>query len=502
MYRTIVLVRGALLISAILLVVGSAGGTVYVVSPDGTGDFPTIQAAIDAAQSGDVIELTDGVFTGQGNHNLWYLGKQIAVRSQSGDPLTCIIDCEGILSQRGLWFGAGEGSDAILEGVTIRQGLLSASAAGAGILCCDGASPTLRDCIFAANAAGLGGGLHCEDGAAPQLIRCAFIGNSGGDGAAVACIESSPTFIDCRFESNHASRHGGAIWCFGGASPSFIACEFYGNTAERDGGALHGDFYCDSWLRSCTFRDNCADRGGALYVWLYCDPRIENCTFCNNCAYAGGAALHCFYGSDPVLDGCILAFASLGEAFVCDNSETACEPQLSCCDIFGNEGGDWTGCIDDQYGLDGNISADPLFCDAGSGNFRLQPDSPCAPFTPPNPECDLIGAWGVGCDPMNIPGREISGRVQLSSPVPNPFGVATRIEYRLSDRGAATLRLDVLDATGRCVRSLAEGPLSSGCHSLNWDGTGHNGERLPSGIYLLRMEADGAACSRRLVLMR
>ena len=31
------------------------------------------------------------------------------------------------------------------------------------------------------------------------------------------------------------------------------------------------------------------------------------------------------------------------------------------CDVYGNEGGDWTDCIADQLGQDGNISADPLF---------------------------------------------------------------------------------------------------------------------------------------------
>lgn len=42
----------------------------YVVSPDGTGAFPTIQEAIDAIPQGSVIELTDGIFTGDGNRDL------------------------------------------------------------------------------------------------------------------------------------------------------------------------------------------------------------------------------------------------------------------------------------------------------------------------------------------------------------------------------------------------------------------------------------------------
>ena len=49
----------------------------------------------------------------------------------------------------------------------------------------------------------------------------------------------------------------------------------------------------------------------------------------------------------------------------------------------------------DQYGIRGNISADPLFCAPGEDDFRLQEGSPCAPDY--NPDCGLIGAWPVGC---------------------------------------------------------------------------------------------------------
>lgn len=89
----------------------------------------------------------------------------------------------------------------------------------------------------------------------------------------------------------------------------------------------------------------------------------------------------------------ILAFGIGAEAVYCDQMPTT----LSCCDIYGNEGGDWVGYIAGQYGVTGNISADPLFCDPGGGDLMLDCSSPCAPFSPPNPECDLIGAWEVGC---------------------------------------------------------------------------------------------------------
>ena len=88
----------------------------------------------------------------------------------------------------------------------------------------------------------------------------------------------------------------------------------------------------------------------------------------------------------------IIAFSTDGEAVYCPPGVSV---TFDCCDLFGNAGGDWVGGIADQYGLNGNISADPLFCDPENGDFRLQEDSPCAPGT----ECDLIGAWPVGCGP-------------------------------------------------------------------------------------------------------
>ena len=69
--------------------------------------------------------------------------------------------------------------------------------------------------------------------------------------------------------------------------------------------------------------------------------------------------------------------------------------RLRCCDLFGNSQGDWTDGIADQCGVDGNISADPLFCDAGTDDFTLDGHSPCAPGY--NPDCGLVGAWPVAC---------------------------------------------------------------------------------------------------------
>jgi hypothetical protein len=63
--------------------------------------------------------------------------------------------------------------------------------------------------------------------------------------------------------------------------------------------------------------------------------------------------------------------------------------------MFGNEGGDWTDCLESFLGVDGNIAMDPLFCNLPVGDLHLCSDSPCAPEQ--SGACGLIGALPVGC---------------------------------------------------------------------------------------------------------
>ena len=111
---------------------------------------------------------------------------------------------------------------------------------------------------------------------------------------------------------------------------------------------------------------------------------LVECTFFGNQANDGSGLYSC---DAATLERTVLAFALGGQAVGGSGA------MATCCDAYGNTGGDWTGGIEGQLGIRGNISADPLFCDPAAGNFRLQEGSPCAP----GGECDLMGAWPVGC---------------------------------------------------------------------------------------------------------
>lgn len=106
---------------------GTAYGTIHVLLPDGTGDFPTIQQALAAADSGDQILLADGIYLGEENRNLDFFGKPLTLRSQSGDPATCIIDCtdrngDPETLRRAFEFHNSEDSTAVVRDLTIANG--------------------------------------------------------------------------------------------------------------------------------------------------------------------------------------------------------------------------------------------------------------------------------------------------------------------------------------------------------------------------------------------
>jgi hypothetical protein len=83
---------------------------------------------------------------------------------------------------------------------------------------------------------------------------------------------------------------------------------------------------------------------------------------------------------------------------------------------------------------------------------------------------------------------------------PNPFNPSTAIRFDLAADGPVRLR--VYDLSGRRLRTLVDETRQAGHHELVWDGRDGSGRELPSGVYFLRMQADGKEEATRLVLLK
>ena len=404
----------------------------------GGGHFTDIQDALDFVADGDTVEVFPGTYTGPRNRNLSFHGKNIRLRGIDGPDVT-VIDCGG--AGRGFVLTDDEGRDALIEGFTVANGRAPGSEwteAGGGMYL-NGASPTIRNVTLRSNSSpGAAGGMCCLNHASPLLERVDFVRNTAEGG------------------------EGGGLWCHQDAHPRLERCTFLENEAALRGGAV-------------------ASRDGSA-------PELVNCTLALNAApESGGIFCH---ASSPLLTDTIIYGSSDGGAVAC---EQGAAPVVAFCCIFGNAGGD---------GLPGSCSAqgvlftDPLLCDAARGALQLQECSPCIGS---GVSGGRIGAFPARCACAQ---HEPASTALLLHPArPSPFDRSTLLQLDVPP-DAGSIRLAVYDVSGRCVRTLAEGKISSGAREFVWNGTDDDGRPVSAGVYFARCECDAGTSVRKMVLTR
>ncbi len=304
----------AILIYLILIALAATcSAATITVHADGSGDYPTIQAAIDAAIEGDIIELTPGAYTGPGNRDIDFLGKAITVRSENG-PNNCFIFCFGTEAEphRGFYFHSGEDANSIIEGISIALGY---AALGGGV-CCEQSSPTVTNCIFYGNSAVAGGGISCDDSSSPKIADCTFTYNTAYAGGGIYNRENSnPTVTNCTFNGNSAIVYQGWAIGYGGgmcnvnSDPIVNNCTFIDNLAKKYGGGICNYNSSSPKVSDCTFNGNVAEDvgrgyGGGMMNWQGSKPEVTNCVFKNNRSAVYGGGIHNRNGSNPTVTEC------------------------------------------------------------------------------------------------------------------------------------------------------------------------------------------------------
>jgi hypothetical protein len=345
---------------------------------DGSGDVPTIQAAIDAASMDDSILVGPGTYswsnqgTGDALYGMIKMLKDapaLTIVGEMGASMT-ILDGESmgrVFYYMGYYPGTPGGLT--LDGFTFTGG-----------------TPTLPSQLV--------GGAFTAHMSSPIVKNCVFIGNSADQGGAVWCGgQGGPVFENCRFIGNVA-RYGGAAFFINTPFTTTVSnCTFLENDATR-GGALYA-YSVPLVMRECTLLQNNATAEGGAMTLNQCYPSlVSNSTLYQNEGLTGGG-IALLSTTNLTVEKTIIAWSENGGAA---SVPGAAALTFACTDLFANSGGDWTGPIAGQLGVNGNISADPLFCSRLIRDFLLHADSPCAPgHHPDGAECGLIGAFPVGC---------------------------------------------------------------------------------------------------------
>ncbi|MFC1800029.1 right-handed parallel beta-helix repeat-containing protein [Candidatus Eisenbacteria bacterium] len=329
---------------AVLLVVATVASRTWYITPDGSGDAPTIQAGINAASYCDTILLADGIFTGHENRDIW-ADRGLVIRSESQNPELCIIDgeeayraftcsavgpciplkIEGIRIQNCLRTGEGpiNSGGALLADYDVL--LTNCVFAGNSVSSYGGAVSvrygqlTIEDCTFIGCSATIGGGAisaisWSESAISVAISGCDFLQNRADSGGAIYWLGAADGIVtDCTFSANRA-KIGGAVNAKGGG---IVGCRLSGNSATRFGGAIHsGDSLS---IAGCSLSGNTSgSRGGGISCFGF--TAVNACTLVSNTANASGGAIHCA-GCAVTLVDCRMSgnSAPSGGAIHCDS---------------------------------------------------------------------------------------------------------------------------------------------------------------------------------------
>lgn len=194
------------------------------------------------------------------------------------------------------------------------------------------------------------------------------------NGKSIAVIsENGPiyTVIDC--EGSEMDQHFGVEYQTG-ANGSILEGFTIKNGYFNHGSAIHCNRAAPI-VKNCLLYDNYASTSGGAVRCKSASPDFYNCTIVGNSSIVGGG-FFLIAGAAPKLYNCIIAYSGEGGAFY--SSDGTSIPELYCCNLFGNEGGDWNERIIDQADINGNQNIKPMFCDSLLKDFRLQVDSPSA----------------------------------------------------------------------------------------------------------------------------
>jgi hypothetical protein len=294
-YLVIPVLAPIILLIFVFTVLAAPSATTHTVCASGC-DFSSIQAAINAALSGDTISLAGETFTESFNID----GKTLTVQGAGSDQTFLqAANTPGIASDRVIAIYAA--AKVTLTGVTVRHGV--APDPGSGFASIGGGiynvgELTLTQSIVTYNEADNGGGIFSSkspddpDSKGLYVLDSTISTNNSIYGGGIYNFAGSTTVQNSTISDNHAV-HGSGIYSKsdGGHDRSLVMISnstISGNHGSGWGGGINNNSSSTMNVDKSTIEDNSAGTGGGIYN--YSTINIMNSTIYSNTgiALAGG----------------------------------------------------------------------------------------------------------------------------------------------------------------------------------------------------------------------
>ena len=315
--------------------------------------FLSIQEAVYAAGPGDTILVSSGVYRLYSG-NIKIAKENITLKSAYGAHRT-VIEGRGGSPVITLVEDSRVGIDGFT--ITVMKGAETKPLEGGGIYCGPSSSPTIINNIIVENDAVFGAGIYCGPSSSPTIRNNVILRNSSLNfGGGICSYGASPTIANNKIMGNEASNSGGGIFCY--RDSSLVTNNVLWKNRAKFGGGIS----CD--------RSSCVVINNAIAV--------------NEALYGGGIFFEA--GSIRIINTILW---NNKDDLYSERFSPASRPNHS--DV-----GDG-----DFRGVNGNISADPLFIDPEQGNLHLRSDSPCIDagnpdriYNDPDGSRNDMGAYG------------------------------------------------------------------------------------------------------------